>query len=134
MASQNSNITSFMLRNVMIGKGLPLQTRTESTWLTLSLRFYFGSLSLPLFPPFLREPEFFWLRSSDSTTAGSAAPIWSVSTSTVVLGCAILNWITDLDRPVSYRQVRILSGGIVRASDDFCNNALPRKRLPQWLR
>ena len=45
--------------------------------------------------------------------------------SEVVLGCEILNRMTALGRPsvVSYRQVRILSGGIVRASYDSCNNA-----------
>ena len=48
---------SFMLRK-LTGKSLPLQTRTESAWLTQSLRLSFGSLC----PPFLRELEFFWLR------------------------------------------------------------------------
>ena len=42
-----------------------------------------------------------------------------------VLGCEILNRMTALGRTsvVSPRQVRILSVGIVRASDDSCNNA-----------
>ena len=43
----------------------------------------------------------------------------------MVLGCAILNRMTAA-RPtgvVSHRQVRILSIGLVRASDDSCNNA-----------
>ena len=46
--------------------------------------------------------------------------------SEVVLGCEILNRMTA-PRPtsvVSRRQVRILSVGIVRASDDSCNNAV----------
>ena len=45
--------------------------------------------------------------------------------SEVVLGCEILNRMTEFGRPVviSYRQVRILSVGIVRASDDSCNHA-----------
>ena len=45
--------------------------------------------------------------------------------SEAVLGCEILNRMTALGRPVviSYRQVRILSVGIVRASDDLCNHA-----------
>ena len=49
--------------------------------------------------------------------------------SEAVLGCEILNRMTALGRPViPHRQVRILSVGIVRASDDSCNNA-PRRRL-----
>ena len=45
--------------------------------------------------------------------------------SEVVLGCEIINRMTTLGPTsvVSHRQVRILSGGIVRASDDSCNNA-----------
>ena len=54
--------------------------------------------------------------------------------SEVVLGCEILNRMTALGRPVSYRigQVRILSVGIVRASDDSCNNA-PLSPRTRWL-
>ena len=50
--------------------------------------------------------------------------------SEAVLGCAILNRMTAGGRPVyvSHRQVRILSVGIVRASDDSCNNALYGRR------
>ena len=45
--------------------------------------------------------------------------------SEAVLGCAILNPMTELGRPVviAHRPVRILSVGIVRARDDSCNNA-----------
>ena len=51
--------------------------------------------------------------------------------SEVVLGCEILNRMTA-PRPtsvVSHRQVRILSVGIVRASDDSCNNAAAGARV-----
>ena len=50
--------------------------------------------------------------------------------SEAVLGCEILNRMTALGRPVSYRhrRVRILSVGIVRARDDSCNNAPQRRR------
>ena len=48
--------------------------------------------------------------------------------SEVVLGCEILNRMTALGRPVSYRQVRILSVGLVRARDDSRNNAATRQR------
>ena len=53
--------------------------------------------------------------------------------SEAVLGCEILKS-DDRPRPtsvVSHRQVRILSVGIVRASDDSCNNALDRYVGPQ---
>ena len=45
--------------------------------------------------------------------------------SEVVLGCEILNRMTELGRTsvISHRSVRILSVGIVRARDDSCNNA-----------
>ena len=45
--------------------------------------------------------------------------------SEVVIGCEILNRMTALGPTsvVSHRQVRILSVGLVRASDDSCNNA-----------
>ena len=49
--------------------------------------------------------------------------------SEVVLGCEILNRMTALGRPASYRigPVQILSGGIVRARDDSCTNACAGK-------
>ena len=52
--------------------------------------------------------------------------------SEVVLGCEILNRMTEFSRPVpiSYRPVRILSMGIVRARDDSCNNATRASRVP----
>ena len=47
--------------------------------------------------------------------------------SEAVLGCEILNRMTELGRPsvISHRQVRILPVGLVRARDDSCNNAPP---------
>ena len=50
--------------------------------------------------------------------------------SEVVLGCEILNRMTELGPTsvISHRPVRILSVGIVRARDDSCNNARGRPR------
>ena len=50
--------------------------------------------------------------------------------SEVVLGCEILNRLTELGRSsvISHRPVRILSVGLVRGSDGSCNNATPRQR------
>ena len=69
------------------------------------------------------ENTFF--RYTSSISDGLCARSPAGQGSEVVLGCEILNRMTEFDRPVviSYRQVRILSVGIVRASDDSCNHA-----------